>query len=120
MYTWQESWSEHGENDIGTLSNDRRDELRSGVPERWHIRIVNSDLSAEICITHNVSRCGLYFVTSSTYYTPGMRLCVIRNFDPDLCMAAEEMGEIPRVYPLQDNKVGVAMRILKDEKLVPA
>jgi hypothetical protein len=49
-----------------------------------------------------------------------MRLCVIRNFDPDMCMAEEEMGEILRVDPLQDNKVGVAMRILKDEKLVPA
>ena len=112
--------SVHRENDIGTLSNDRRDELRSEVPERWHIRIVDSDLPAEICITHNVSRCGLYFVTSSTSYAPGMRLCVIRNFDPDRCMAAEEMGEILRVDPLRDNNVGVAMRILKNEKLVPA
>jgi hypothetical protein len=49
-----------------------------------------------------------------------MRLCVIRNFDPDTCMAAEEIGEILRVDPLMDNKAGVAIRIPKEEKRMPA
>jgi len=54
------------------------------------------------------------------YYAPGMRLCVIRNFDLEGCVAAKETGEVLRVDTLQDNKVGVAIRILKDARLVPA
>jgi hypothetical protein len=69
----------------------------------------------EICSTNNVSRCGLYFVTSSTRYTPGMRLFVIRNFDLSRCLAAEEMGEVLRVDPLMDGRQGVAIRIRKDK-----
>jgi hypothetical protein len=93
---------------------DHREGLRLLASECWRIRIVDSDLPPEICTTNNVSRCGLYFVTTSTHYTPGMRLYVIRNFDP-ASMAAEEMGEVLRVDPLMDGRVGVAIRIRKDE-----
>ena len=102
------------ENGIGTMSRDRRDELRSIVSACWRIRIVDSDLAPEICATTNVSRCGLYFVTTLTHYTPGMRLYVIRNFNP-ASMAAEEMGEVLRVDLMRDGRVGVAIRIRKDE-----
>ena len=106
--------SGHRQNDIGTLRSDRLDELRSFVSECWRIRIVDSDLPPEICTTNNVSRCGLYFVTTSTHYTLGMRLYVIRNFNP-ASMAAEEMGEVLRVDLMMGGRVGVAIRIQKDE-----
>jgi hypothetical protein len=96
------------------VSNDRRDELRFIASERWQIRMVDSDLPLEICNTNNVSRCGLYFVTSSTRYAPGMKLFVIRNFDLSRCLAAEEMGEVLRVDPMTDGRQGVAIRIGKD------
>jgi hypothetical protein len=105
----------HEENGIGTLPNDRRDELRLIASERWQIRLLDSDLPLEICSTNNVSRCGLYFVTSSARYAPGMKLFVIRNFDLSRCLAAEEMGEVLRVDPLMDGRQGVAIRIRTDE-----
>jgi hypothetical protein len=43
-----------------------------------------------------------------------MRLFVIRNFDSS-SLAAEEMGEVLRVDPLMDGRLGVAIHILKDE-----
>jgi hypothetical protein len=52
-------------------------------------------------------------------YAPGMRLCVIRNFNPDRCIATEEIGEVLRVTPLPDNKVGISIRLLKAKKPVP-
>jgi hypothetical protein len=111
----KEMASEQDKNDIAKLSIDRREGSRVFASERWRIRIVGSDLPPEICTTNNVSRCGLYFVTTSTHYTPGMRLCVIRNFDPARGTTAEEMGEVLRVDLLMDGRVGVAIRIQKDK-----
>jgi hypothetical protein len=105
-------------NDIITLFKERREEPRSGATERWHVRIVDSDSPAEVCVTHNVSRCGLYFVTASRLYIPGMRLCVVRNFDPDGNLTTEEVGRVLRVDHLRDNKLGVAVLIQEDEKRV--
>ncbi len=62
---------------------EQRRELRARVSQRLRIRIPDSDHPAEICPAHDVSRSGLYFVTTSTHYLADMKVCVIRNFDPD-------------------------------------
>jgi hypothetical protein len=47
-----------------------------------------------------------------------MRLCVVRNFDPDGNLTTEEVGRVLRVDHLRDNKLGVAVLIQEDEKRV--
>jgi hypothetical protein len=90
---------------------DRRRVLRARMYQRWRIRVPDSDLPVEFCATRDVSRSGLYFVTSSTHYIIGMKVCVVRNFDADDQMSVEEAGEVVRVTRLKDNKRGVGIHI---------
>ena len=89
----------------------RRRVLRARMYQRWRIRVPDSDLPVEFCAAHNVSRSGLYFITSSAHYVIGMKVCVIRNFDADDQMSVEEAGEVVRVTHLKDNKRGIGIRI---------
>jgi len=91
---------------------ERRRELRARMAQRWRIRIPDTDHLPEICTTHNVSRCGLYFLTSSTHYLPGMAVLMIRNFDPDDQISTEETGKIVRVDSLEGGRKGVAIQVL--------
>jgi hypothetical protein len=94
------------------IVKEQRRDLRARVAQRWLIRIPESDHPPEICTTHNVSRCGLYFLTSSTHYLPGMTVCVIRNFDPDDQISKEEVGRIVRVDSYKQGQKGVAIQVL--------
>jgi hypothetical protein len=94
------------------VGEERRRELRARVSQRWRIRIPDSEHPPEICTTHNVSRCGLYFFTSSTHYLPGMTVCVIRNFHPDDQISEEEIGKIVRVDGYEGGQKGVAIQVL--------
>jgi hypothetical protein len=96
---------------MGQRDKERRREPRAMVSYRLRIRIPDTDHPAEICTAQNVSKSGLYFVTSSTHYLSGMRVCVIRNFHPDDQMTTEEMGTIVRVDSLKEDRKGVAIRI---------
>ncbi|MBZ5644149.1 MAG: PilZ domain-containing protein [Acidobacteriia bacterium] len=98
--------------DAGQVEKEQRRELRARVAQRWRIRIPDTDYPPEICTTHNVSRCGLYFLTSSTHYLPGMTVCVIRNFDPDDQLIVEEVGTIVRVDSYNKDQKGVAIQVL--------
>jgi hypothetical protein len=91
---------------------ERRRELRARVAQCWRIRIPDTDHPTEICTTHNVSRCGLYFLTSSSHYLPGMTVCVIRNFHPDDQLSKEENGKIVRVDSYKGGQKGVAIQVL--------
>jgi hypothetical protein len=81
------------------------------VAQRWRIRIPDSDYSPEICTMHNVSRCGLYFLMSSTHYFPGMTVYVTRNFDPDDHLSTEEECTIVRVDTYQGDQRRVAPQV---------
>jgi len=94
------------------VGEEQRGELRARVSQRWRIRIPDTDHAPEICTTHNVSRCGLYFLTTSTHYLPGMTVCVIRNFDPDDQISKEEVGKIVRVDSYEGGRKGVAIQVL--------
>ncbi|HXP80760.1 MAG TPA: PilZ domain-containing protein [Verrucomicrobiae bacterium] len=66
----------------------------------------------EICTTANVSRSGLYFVTSTKHYVVGMNVLVTLNFGPDDPKHREQIGDVVRVDELDEDKRGVAIRIL--------
>jgi hypothetical protein len=98
--------------DMKPRAKEQRREPRAMVSQRVRARIPDTDHPVEICLTHNVSRSGLYFVTSSTHYLLGMKVYVIRNFHPDDQMSAEETGTIVRVDNLRGDRKGIAIRIL--------
>ena len=65
-----------------------------------------------ICTTANVSRNGLYFVTSTKHYVVGMTVVVTLNFGPDDPIHRERIGDVVRIDELDEDKWGVAVRIL--------
>jgi hypothetical protein len=66
----------------------------------------------EICTTANVSRSGLYFVTQTKHYFVGMNVIVTLNFGADDPKHREQIGDVVRVDDLDEEKWGVAIRIL--------
>ena len=72
----------------------------------------DTEYPEEICTTLNVSRSGVYFVTSSEHYFVGMNVIVTLNFRPDDPMHREQIGDVVRMERLDENRWGVAIRIL--------
>jgi hypothetical protein len=66
----------------------------------------------EICKTANVSRSGVYFVTSTKHYFVGMNVVVTLNFGADDPIHREQIGDVVRIEELDEDKWGVAIRIL--------
>jgi len=66
----------------------------------------------EICTTANVSRNGLYFVTTTKHYFVGMNVILTLNFGPDDPIHREQIGDVVRVEELDEEFCGVAIRIL--------
>ena len=66
----------------------------------------------EICTTANVSRSGLYFLTPTKHYFVGMNVIVTLNFGQDDPIHREQIGDVVRVEELDEDKRGVAIRIL--------
>ena len=84
---------------------------RENLSEPVRVRPCDSQYPEEICTSVNVSRNGLYLVTSTDYYFVGMNVIVTLNFGPDDPMHREQIGDVVRVEKL-DDKWGVAIRIL--------
>ena len=70
----------------------------------------------EICITANVSRSGLYFVTTTKHYFVGMNVIIALNFGPDDHNHREQVGDVVRVDEMDGGKRGIAIRILMHGK----
>src|ERR1700728_3751579 len=66
----------------------------------------------EVCTTANVSRGGLYFLTPRNHYFVGMNVVVTLNFGPDDPIHREQIGDVVRIDRLDENRMGVAVRIL--------
>jgi hypothetical protein len=66
----------------------------------------------EICTTANVSRSGLYFFSTTKHYFVGMTVLVTLNFRPDDPIHREQIGDVVRIDVLDEDKWGVAIRIL--------
>lgn len=74
----------------------------------------------EVLATINVSRGGLYFTSQQDAYHRGMRVLVTLAFsDLGTDSGLEEPREIVRVDRLKDNRVGVAVRLLKTADSAP-
>jgi len=76
------------------------------------IRPCDPRFPEEICITANVSRTGLYFVTRTKHYYVGMNVIVALNFQPDDLNHRELVGDVVRIEEAEAGKVGIAIRIL--------
>jgi hypothetical protein len=85
---------------------------RENLSEPILVRPCDSQYPEEICTSVNVSRSGLYLVTSTEHYFVGMNVIVTLNFGPDDPMHREQIGDVVRVDGLEDGKWGVAIRIL--------
>jgi PilZ domain len=85
---------------------------RENLSEPVLVRPCDSRYPEEICTSVNVSRTGLFLVTSTEHYFVGMNVIVTLNFGPDDPMHREQIGDVVRVEKLEDGKWGVAIRIL--------
>jgi hypothetical protein len=85
---------------------------RETLSEPVLVRPCDTVYPEEICTTANVSRSGLYFVTSAKHYVVGMNVLVTLNFGPDDPKHREQIGDVVRVDELDEDKRGVAIRIL--------
>ena len=95
-----------------TAVKDCRLTPREVLSEPVLIRPCDSIYPEEICTTANVSRNGLYFVTSASHYFVGMNVVLALNFGPEDRRHREQIGDVVRVDTLDGDKSGVAIRIL--------
>ena len=75
---------------------DRRLSPRSKASRRIRIRAVNPRLRETVCATANQSQSGLYFMTATGNYFPGMEVFVTRDFQPDSLINREEKAAVVR------------------------
>ena len=85
---------------------------RENLSEPIRVRPCDPQYPEEVRTTVNVSRNGLYFVTSTGHYFPGMNVFVTLNYRSDDRMHREQIGDIVRLQKLADGNWGVAIRIL--------
>ena len=95
-----------------TVVKESRLTPRENLSEPVRVRPCDPQYPEEICTTMNVSRSGLYFVTSTDHYCVGMNVIVTLNFGPDDPMHREQIGDVVRMERVDRNKWGVAIRIL--------
>jgi hypothetical protein len=85
---------------------------RETLSEPVLVRPCDSLFPEEICTTANVSRSGLYFMTPTKHYFVGMNVILTLNFGQDDPIHREQIGDVVRVDELDEDKRGVAIRIL--------
>jgi len=95
-----------------TAVKECRTSPRETLSEPVLIRPCDPLYPEEICTTANVSRNGLYFVTTTRHYFVGMNVIVTLNFGPDDPIHREQIGDVVRVDDLDEDMCGVAIRIL--------
>ena len=95
-----------------TAVKECRQTPRENLSEPVRLRPCDSEFPEEICTSVNVSRTGLYLVTPTDHYFVGMNVIVTLNFGPDDPMHSEQIADVVRVEKLEDDKWGVAIRIL--------
>ena len=99
--------------EVPTLN--RRSTPRAKISLSIRIRPFDSKYPEEIGTTLNMSRDGLYFVTSSRHYLElyfrHTKVRVMRNFQPNDPANQEEIADVVRVEGPKDGKWGVAIYI---------
>ena len=99
--------------EVPTLNRRCAPRARLSLPVR--VRPFDSKCPEEIDTTLNMSRDGLYFVTSAGHYLEiyfrNMKVHVMRNFQANDPANHEEIGDVVRVDGPKGGKWGVAIRI---------
>jgi PilZ domain len=95
-----------------TAIKERRLSPRENLSEPVRVRPCDPRYLEEVCPTLNVSRSGLYFVTSTGHYFPGMNVFVTLNYGPGDATQREQTGDVVRSQKLASGNWGVAIRIL--------
>jgi len=95
-----------------TAVKECRQTPRENLSEPVLVRPCDTQYPEEICISSNVSRSGLYVVTSAEHYFVGMNLVVTLNIGPEDRLHREQIGDVVRVEKLKEDMSGVAIRIL--------
>lgn len=99
--------------------SDRRREPRVQVDRLVYVQPANSEAGhfEEVRNMRDLSRSGFYFTTERSSYRPGMELHVVPAFG---CLNLEYLGEVVRVEELPSGEFGVAVRLLRVEKMEAA
>jgi hypothetical protein len=104
--------------EIPTLN--RRNAPRAKISLPILVRPFDSKYPEEIGRTLNMSRDGLYFVTSAVHYLEiyfcNRKVHVVRNFQPNDPANQEEIGDVVRVEGPKGGLWGVAIRVAKATK----
>jgi PilZ domain-containing protein len=97
--------------------SDRRREPRVQVDRLVYVQPANSDIGhfEEVRSMRDLSRSGFYFTTERDSYQPGIQLHVVPAFG---CLNLEYLGEVVRVEQLPFGEFGVAVRLIRVEKMV--
>ena len=94
-----------------TAAKESRATPRENLSEPVLVRPCEPEYPDEICTTLNVSRNGLYFMTTAEHYYIGMNVIVTLNFDLDDPMHREQIGDVVRMERFEDGRWGIAIRI---------
>jgi hypothetical protein len=96
---------------------DRRREPRVQVDRLVYVQPANSGIGhfEEVRSMRDLSRSGFYFTTERDSYQPGVQLHVVPAFG---CLNLEYLGEVVRVEQLPFGEFGVAVRLIRVEKMV--
>ena len=100
---------------MNVVISNRRTAPRAKISLPIRVRPFDSKYPEDICTSLNISRDGLYFVTTAGHflelYFRSMKVHVTRNFQPNDPANQEEIGDVVRVEGPNDGKWGVAIRI---------
>jgi hypothetical protein len=96
--------------------SDRRREPRVLVDRLVYVQLANSEVGhfEEVRCMRDLSRSGFYFITDRDSYQPGIQLHAVPAFG---CLNLEYLGEVVRVEQLPFGEFGVAVRLLRVEKM---
>ena len=97
--------------------SDRRREPRVQVDRLVYVQLADAgdNYFEEVRCMRDLSRSGFYFITDTDSYKPGIQLHVVPAFG---CLNLEYLGEVVRVEELPFGEFGVAVRLLRVEKMV--
>jgi hypothetical protein len=96
-------------------TDDRRRAPRVHISQSIRVSPADPRFRAEVVTTVNVSRYGLYFVTSKPHYFTGMDIHLVRNFRPGDPLNRQEQADVVRVERGENGTFGVAVRVLRIE-----
>jgi len=102
-------------------TSERRRSRRCKMKQMVRVRPSDPELEhfEEVLATTSVSRSGVYFHTQHAAYELGMRLFVtIPYTDDPAALSREYLGEVVRLDKLDEESVGVGLKLLMDLGLV--